>query len=82
MKADDVLSNELTLRWDNGLRSLLVIHPSLPDPLIQIRSSTLEQMTWQEAAKFIGERLVLLIPSLREMYIDPGTGMLPEDRAT
>ena len=79
METFDFLSDKFIVRWDPQLASLLVEHPdsvNFPQPLVQIRASTLEGMSWQEASQFIGERLVLLMPTLRERYVDPATGML------
>ena len=77
MAIEDVLSRQLIVEWDDGLNSLVIIHPNknLPRPLIQIRSETLVEMSFDQASQFIGERLVLLIPALRERYLDPTTGM-------
>ena len=85
MKVDELLSSEFIVRWDDELQSLLVVHPDrarFPQPHVQIRSSTLEPMSWQQASQFIGERLVLLIPALRARYVNAETGMLPTDSGT
>lgn len=81
MDASEILSNEFIVRWDDQLNSLLIVHPNgkkFPSPHVQIRSSTLADMTFEQASQFIGERLVLLIPGLRERYVDPNTGVLRE----
>ena len=85
MKTDELLSSEFIVRWDEGLESLLVVHPDrlrFPQPHVQIRSSTLDPMSCQQASQFIGERLVLLIPALRERYVNPETGMLRTESGT
>ena len=82
MKSSDLFSDAFLVRWDEKLRSLLVVHPDaqqFPEPLVQIRESTLDEMNFQAASQFIGERLVLLIPALRARYVDPSTGMLRGD---
>lgn len=75
----NILSSTFTVSWDNERQSLLILHPDrelFDFPLIEISGSTLDEMEWQKASQFIGERLVLLIPELREKYIDPKTGRL------
>lgn len=79
MDPSDVFSSSFLVRWDSDRQALSIIHPDqdrFPSPLIQIASSTLDDMDWKEASQFIGERLVLLIPELRNRYIDPATGRL------
>jgi len=39
-------------------------------PMIVIRRETLEAMTFKEASEFIGSRLVLLTPELRQVFKD------------
>jgi hypothetical protein len=81
MDPSELLSNEFIVRWDEELNSLVIVHPDgerFPRPHVQIRSSTLADMTFEEASQFIGERLVLLIPALRERYVDSTTGFLRE----
>ena len=85
MKSEELLSNEFKVRWDEQLQSLLIVHPDVarfPQPHVQIRSATLGPMSWQQASQFIGERLVLLIPALRDRYVDPATGLLRTERGT
>ena len=78
MAANDVLSNRLIVEWDHTLDSLVIVHPNpdVPRPLVQIRSATLSDMSFEQASQFIGERLVLLVPALRERYVDPATGVV------
>lgn len=35
---------------------------------MEIRAETLAGMTFSEASQFIGERIILLVPELREMF--------------
>ncbi len=81
MDPSELLSNEFIVRWDEELNSLVIVHPDgepFLRPHVQIRSSTLADMTFEQASQFIGERLVLLIPALRERYVDSTTGFLRE----
>jgi hypothetical protein len=74
-----VLSNALRVRWYVGLQSLIIEHADKTEgelPQIEIRSETLDQMNFVKATSFIGERIALLIPSLRDRYINPKTGMV------
>jgi hypothetical protein len=84
MEMSELFSNQFIVQWNDDMQSLLIIHPDgakFPHPLVQIRSSTLTEMNCQEASQFIGERLVLLIPALRELYVNPETGSLRESSA-
>jgi hypothetical protein len=68
-----ILSNRLEIEFDEKRDSLLIYHQDrheFQDPLIEIRSETLNVMTFKEGSAFIGERLILLIPQLREIYKD------------
>lgn len=79
MEMQQLLSHEFLIRWDEERRCLLVMHPDrekFPEALITIRESTLAEMNFDAAAKFIGSRLALLMPALRERYVDPATGVL------
>ena len=81
MEPSELLSNEFIVRWDEELDSLVIVHPDgerFPRPHVQIRASTLADMPFEQASQFIGERLVLLIPALRERYVDSKTGVLRE----
>lgn len=75
----NIFSSELIVRWDEGSNSLTIVHPkstSVRGCLVQIRSETLDAMSFAQASSFIGERLALLIPELRQRYVDPGTGQV------
>lgn len=79
MDPTELLSDEFTVRWNRALDSLVIVHPDpkrFPQPHVQIRASTLSGMSFEQASQFIGERLVLLIPALRERYLDSATGVL------
>jgi hypothetical protein len=81
MKTEDILTPELTLKWDEGLNSLLVINPKTEAAPIRIHSDTIKAMNFEEACAFIGSRVALLMPALRSIYIDPETGTVRPDGA-
>jgi hypothetical protein len=70
MKVKDVLTNEFHVRYEEAHQRLAIYmlkdgKPASEVP-ISLRLSMLEEMGPAEAAKFLGERLMLLIPALRE----------------
>lgn len=83
MEMQELFSNEFFVRWDDQRRCLLLVHPDrakFPEPLVTIRESTLAEMNFATAAEFIGSRLALLIPALRDRYVDSETGVVRENR--
>lgn len=65
------LSGTLIIRFDNETKSILVEHPdreNYPYSLVNIRHETYSAMDFDAACNFIGSRVVLLIPALREQY--------------
>jgi len=72
----DILSDSFLVAWDESLNSLVILHPdsAIPRPVVQIRAATLSEMSFAQASSFLGERLILLIPALRERYVDPTIG--------
>jgi hypothetical protein len=66
-----ILSNKLVAEFD-GARDMYVIrHPGDDEfALVEIRRETLEAMSYKEAAQFIGERFILLMPALKEIFKD------------
>jgi hypothetical protein len=67
------LSPILTIRFDATSKSILIYHPDksqFPDPLVTIREETYSAMTFEEAAEFVGSRILLLIPGMREQFKD------------
>lgn len=65
------LSETFVVRFDESTKSLLILHPDkveFPDPLVTIRQETYASMEFNEAAEFLGARLLLLIPSMREQF--------------
>ena len=84
MNPSELLSDQFTVRWDASLDSFVIVHPDpsgVPGNVVQIRSSTLADMSFTEASQFIGERLVLLMPSLRKRYVDESTGLVRDPKA-
>lgn len=69
----NVLNDQFIVKYDEALQSLLIIHPDekkVSNPLVMIRSETLAKMNFPEASQFLGERLMLLIPQLRDRHKD------------
>jgi hypothetical protein len=69
----NVLNDKFIVKYDEKLQSILIIHPDekqVSNPLVTIRAETLGKMNFLEASQFLGERLMLLIPQLRERYKD------------
>jgi len=67
----NILNDTLIVRYDDSLKSIVIDHPDtaeIPNPLVRIRAETLDKMSVLEASQFLGERLILLIPQLRERY--------------
>jgi hypothetical protein len=70
------LSSAFTVQWNQATDSLDIVHPDpaqIPRPLIAIPGATLRAMTLTEASEFVGSRLVLLIPELRQEWVDDTT---------
>lgn len=67
------LSDVLTARYDQELRSLVIEHPDKREfsaPLVQMREETYSAMSFDDFAKFLGSRLLLLMPTMREHFKD------------
>lgn len=65
--------NRYIVEFDGERDAYVVDQPDRdPDllPMIVIRRETLEPMTLKEASEFIGSRLILLTPELKEMFKD------------
>ncbi len=66
-----LLNDTFIVKYDDAMRSILIVHPDetkVPGPVVQIRAETLDKMSFLEASQFLGERLMLLIPQLRDRY--------------
>jgi hypothetical protein len=69
----NVLSDQLHIEFDTSRDSLAIRHASdsqSKSPLIEIRRETLRTMSFDEATKFVGERILLLMPAMREQFKD------------
>lgn len=67
----NVYSNRLIVEFDSERDAYLIIHPNRDiGTMVEIRRETLGGMSYTEAAKFIGERLILLTPDLKEIFKD------------
>ena len=77
------LSNELLARFDEAEKSIFVEHPdrnSFPSPLVNIRYETYSSMNFEELCEFLGSRMVLLMPGLREHFKDEIERMANSER--
>jgi hypothetical protein len=67
------LSNNLRVSFNEETSTLEIRHAEPSEfrwPLVEIRTETIADLSFDEAAKFIGERIMLLIPSYREVFKD------------
>lgn len=67
----EFLSQVFSVRFDPTSRCLLIVHPdktTFPDPLVTIRHETYSGMSFQEMSAFLGSRLLLLIPEMRDHF--------------
>lgn len=65
------LSDMLIVQYDQSTKSLLIEHPdrkAFPAPLVSIREETYSSMTFDEASSFVGARILLLIPAMRQQF--------------
>ena len=69
----NIFSNRFEVEFDE-LRDAYTIrspdHPESELPIVEIRRETLAKMSLKQAAEFIGERLILLTPAMREQFKD------------
>lgn len=67
MKENEVLTNEFAVRYDEQDECVCIhtIHAGTEDPAIRIRLDTLKDMKPEDASKWVGETILLLVPSLR-----------------
>lgn len=70
MPISDVLTNEFSVRFDEASKRLLIYRlkdgKPVSDVPIATPLSTLKEMGKDGAAKWVGETLLLLIPTVRE----------------
>jgi len=67
----NVLSDSLTVSYDQELKSLVILHPdreTFRDPLVRIREETYSKMSFDELAAFLGARVLLLMPAMRSQF--------------
>lgn len=67
------LTDALVTRYDHDLKSVVIEHPdkgAFTSPLVQIRQETYSAMSFDDCAKFLGARLLLLMPTMREHFKD------------
>lgn len=67
------LTNSIQILFDSETRHLQYWHldrEKYPRPLLEISLDTLSDMSFSDAAKFIGERVLLRMPAMRELYKD------------
>jgi hypothetical protein len=74
MKVADVLTNEFLVRYDEATQRLLIFtlkngQPTSDVPIVS-RLSMLEEMGKTEASRWVGETLLILIPTTREKLFD------------
>lgn len=68
-----VFSDRFEVEFDVERDAFLIRHPDsreFPSPLVEIRRDALEAMSLGQASQFIGERIILLMPRLRELFAD------------
>ncbi|QOY22226.1 MULTISPECIES: hypothetical protein [Xanthomonas] len=68
MKKESVLTNEFYIFFDEKEESIFIhtIHNGSKDDPIRVRLETLKGMSPEDASKWFGERILLLIPEVRK----------------
>jgi hypothetical protein len=67
----NVFSDSLTTIFEEETKSILISHlqpTEFDGSLVNIRLETYGKMTFDELSAFLGSRLLLLMPSMREFY--------------
>ena len=67
----NVFSDSLTVRFDPKTKSLFIAPDAEKkngEPLVQVREETYSAMTFDEAAEFVGARILLLMPGMRKRF--------------
>ena len=75
MDVEDVLTNDFRLRYDEENARLLIYSTRDEESSnypIEIRLETLEEMGAKEACRFVGERILVLIPTMRTSLFKVG----------
>ena len=67
MEDSDVLTNEFAVRYDEHAECLCIhtVRAGVEESAIKLRLETLKDMGPDAAAKWVGETILLLVPSLR-----------------
>lgn len=75
MNASDIFTNDLTVRYDEATESLLIysgLNPAADAVPVRHRLSMLSSMGKDEASKFIGQTILLLVPAARDKVFGEG----------
>ena len=67
----DILSDRLVVRYDDSLQSIVIEHlndEGRMGPLVRVRHETYSKMSFEECSEFLGARVLLLMPSMREHF--------------
>jgi hypothetical protein len=83
MTSINIFNDTFIVKYDEDLQSILIIHPDenvMSRPIVQIRADTLATMNFLEASKFLGERLIILIPQLRDRYSEDLTKLARDEQ--
>ena len=65
------LVSKLRIEYSDEQQALLIINPDLAfneGVMIKIRVETLADMDFQHASEFVGSRILLTIPEMRELF--------------
>jgi len=68
----NVLSDSILIKFQpsTGKLEIHALYSDLKRPAVEIACDTRNGMSFEELSKFIGERIVILSPSLRKEYED------------
>jgi hypothetical protein len=68
MNKHDILTNEFSVQFDSKTDALLIhtIHHNKKDSPIRLKLDTLIGMGSDDASKWVGETILLLIPEIRK----------------
>ena len=68
MNKNDILTNEFSVHFDSKTNALLIytIHENKKDPPIRLKLDTLIEMGGDDASKWVGETILLLVPDIRK----------------
>jgi hypothetical protein len=67
------ISDSLLIRYDDELKSIVIAHldrTRFPHPFVQIREETYASMNLTELSEFVGSRILLLMPTMRDHFKD------------